>query len=86
MAVFFPPAAEIQPLLRDSMGKNVLRPVEKRHLLHDMDLSVLDRSAFKKVNCAVRVYIEGHFDESATCWTPGDQIRLYPDGLHLTDL
>lgn len=86
MAEFFSPAVEILPLLHDSMGENVFRPVDKRHLLHEMDFSVLDRSAFKKVDRAVRVYIEGHFDKSAACWTPGDQIRLYLDGLHLTDL
>lgn len=86
MDEFFLPAAEIQPLLHDSMGENVFCPVDKRHLLHEMDLSVPDRSAFEKVDRTVRVYIEGHFDKSAACRTPGNQIRLYPDGLHLTDL
>ena len=86
VAVFFPPAAEILSLLHDDMGENVFRPVNKRNLLHEMDLSVPDRSAFEKVDCTVCVYIEGHFDKSAACWTPGDQVRLYLDGPHLTDL
>jgi len=86
MVMFFHPAVEIQSLLHDSMGEHIFRPVEKRQFLNEVDLPVLDRSAFEKVYRTVRVYVEGHFHKAAACWPSGDQVGLYPDGLNLSDL
>ena len=86
MAVFFHPAAEIQSLAHEGIGEDVFRPINERHRLRQMDLSIFNSSAFKKVDRTVCIYIEGHVDKFAARWTPGDQVRLYLDGLYFADL